>query len=71
MSEESKAPFNKLTDKTWVPLGKVIIICGALFSGCWILSSAVRDLQATVEDLRPTWNAGPCCWSGPTAARCR
>jgi hypothetical protein len=58
MSEESKAPFNKLTDKTWVPLGKVIIICGALFSGCWMLSSAVRDLQATVEDLRrDRWTA--------------
>jgi hypothetical protein len=58
MSEETRTPFNKLTDKTWIPLGKVIILATAIFSGTWMLASAVRDLQTTVEDLRrDRWTA--------------
>lgn len=57
-SDESRAPFNKLTDRTWVPLGRAVIIGVSLLSGIWMLSDAVHGLTTTVEDLRrDRWTA--------------
>jgi hypothetical protein len=58
MSEENKEPANKLTDKTWVPLGRAVIIGASMLSGLWMLSGAVHDLKGTVDDLRrDRWTA--------------
>lgn len=57
MSDETQ-PTNKITEHTWVPLGKALIVGLSVLSGCWLLSGAVHDLRATVDDLRKDrWTA--------------
>lgn len=58
MNHEPAQPSNKLTASTWVPLGKVAIIGGSLISASWMISGAIHDLKATVDDLkRDRWTA--------------
>lgn len=59
MSDESEQePKNKLTDNTWVPLGKVALIACSLVSASWLVSGAIHDLKGTIDELkRDRWTA--------------
>ena len=58
MNTSPEEPETKLSENTWVPLGKTLILGAALFSGLWMVSGAVHQLQATVDELRrDRWTA--------------